>query len=710
MPSPSSPAGVRYLIGAVSVLVAAAVHIAARVMWGFELGIAPFVAAVAVVAWLAGMGPALLAVTLVLIHAVFVPYAVEAAQIARGVIWLLGGMALSLLIGSRQRQAEADTLLIDANREPVFIVDADGRLTSMNAAARSLTSGESATGTDALLRQLVAAGAGFGAAQHEFVIEHPQQSARTFAVTLSSNRDRRVFVLHPIKAAASAESREAVPPHRLQALADGCEAQMFHVEPDFQVTWSNRAFRERHGLEGDTQHLVWDLFDAQTRAALWSPLQRGMAGRYDTLEWRTQDFRGNSIWTLGLISPDVDADGEVRGCFVVCVDAGLLHGEQLRRHRSEDQRRSVLENLPDLVWMAAADGSGQWFNRRWAEYTGVTVDAWTEAMPPADRDRAIAAWQTARTAGSPLCIESRMRRHDGELRWHLVRMQPLRDLTGDPDIWGWSGSCTDIDDRKQAEVALRNTQQRVASFLGKISHELRNPLAALSASIQVLRHPRAEPRMTSRALDALERQSVALARLVDDLLQATRLIDGRIELQRRSVELGRLAREVCEELSERAAASEIALTCDMSERALPVFADPQRIKQTLEHLAVHALGSCSAGDSIRIYAIDGEEGEAGLRIADSGRGLSRDELTTIFELGSTQVGGHDPADSGLGLGLSVARRIAQLHGGRLVATSAGPGQGSAFDLFLPLHDAAASEPARDAAVKAQPLRKTADAR
>src|SRR5690606_40769341 len=139
----------------------------------------------------------------------------------------------------------------------------------------------------------------------------------------------------------------------------------------------------------------------------------------------------------------------------------------------------------------------------------------------------------------------------GELRWHLVRMQPLRDLTGDPDIWGWSGSCTDIADRKQAEVALRNTQQRVASSLGKISHELRNPLAALSASIQVLRHPRAEPRVTSRALDALERQSVALARLVDDLLQATPLIHGRIVLHRRSPELGHLAPEVCQELIDR---------------------------------------------------------------------------------------------------------------------------------------------------------------
>src|SRR5690606_14879920 len=168
------------------------------------------------------------------------------------------------------------------------------------------------------------------------------------------------------------------------------------------------------------------------------------------LEWRAVGADGRPCWTLASISPDRAPDGTVRGCVVVCVDATAQHRGDEARQRSEDQKRSVLENLPDLVWTTRADGSADWFNHRWAEYGGCSVTDWNDLMPPEDRDRARIAWNEAQSRPSSFAIEVRMRRHDGELRWHLLRMHPLRESVADPKVWGWCCSCTDIDHRKQA--------------------------------------------------------------------------------------------------------------------------------------------------------------------------------------------------------------------------------------------------------------------
>src|SRR5690606_22186926 len=141
---------------------------------------------------------------------------------------------------------------------------------------------------------------------------------------------------------------------------------------------------------------------------------------------------------------------------------------------------------PDLVWTMRADGSPDWFNHRWSEYGGRPTSEWTDLMPPEDQARARAAWEEAQRDPVPFTLEARLQRDDGALRWHLLRILPLRESVTDPTVWGWCGSGTDIDDRKKAEVALRSTQDRVGSFLGSLSHELRNPLAALAAAVQIM--------------------------------------------------------------------------------------------------------------------------------------------------------------------------------------------------------------------------------
>jgi len=702
-----SSARTRYLVGIASVFVASLAHVVLSTLVDLDTGFVPHAVAIAATAWCAGAGPAVLAVLLSLaygLYAPIVPPLADTRTLAACVLWLLCGFALAYAISALRRRRDLDAFALHACADAVIVTDARGRITGMNPVAQALIAGgatDTAQGTAVLGAELTARAALSSGCQWEFVREHPQDGSRVFAVTTSRigplARGSTVFVLHDVTDRTARNRAVTATPTlaHLQSIVDTSDARMFYVDREFRLTWSNRSLRERHGIDDGTGAEVATLFDAQMSAALLRPLQRAMGGQRETLEWRALDKRGQSVWTFTMMTPDVDAQGAVRGCFVLCVDAEW-RGADIIRKRSDDQRRGVLESLPDLIWMATADGTGDWFNHRWAAYTGRSVTAWTDPMPPDDREYAAGAWQLAKVEGLPLAIECRLRRHDDVLRWHLVRMQPLRESVTDSAIWGWCGSCTDIDDRKQAEVTLRTTQQRIGTFLGTLSHELRNPLAALSAAIQIVRHPRAAPAMTARAMDTLERQSALLARLVEELLDAARLMDGRIDLQRRCVVLNHLLTEVCVDLSPRAAERGVNLRCVVPDRVVLVDADMLRIKQAVENLAINALEACAADDTVTISMIDGNVGEVGIRVADTGCGLPAESLASLFDLGSAARhynGSGSGSGSGLGLGLNAVQRIMQLHGGRIVAASEGPGKGSTFDLFLPLPDARATRTA-----------------
>jgi PAS domain S-box-containing protein len=465
------------------------------------------------------------------------------------------------------------------------------------------------------------------------------------------------------------------------AIVDASDARVFRIDRAMRLTWANRATRERHGLGERMSGSLSEVFDAPKRAVLLRPLQRALAGSSETLEWRAVDADGRPCWTLASISPDVGPDGSVRGCVVVCIDATAQHRADEARHRGEDQKRSVLDNLPDLVWTARADGSTDWFNHRWTEYSGRSVIDWSELMPAEDRERARDAWAVAQHRPAPFTLEVRLRRHDGELRWHLLRMHPLRESVTDPSVWGWCGSCTDIDHRKQAEVMLRTTQQRISAFLGALNHELRNPLASLAAAIQIMRHPRAAPGMVARALDTLERQTGQLARMVDELLDATRLMDGRIDLQVSEVSLDDLVREIGEDLGARAAGEGVQLECELPAQPVHAQIDSLRIRQAVANLVINALQACRGAGSVTIGVLERGPAEVGIRVADTGCGLTTERLAALFEPGAgSPLRG---SAGGLGLGLKTARHIVELHGGRLVAESAGNGQGASFELLFP---------------------------
>jgi PAS domain S-box-containing protein len=297
-----------------------------------------------------------------------------------------------------------------------------------------------------------------------------------------------------------------------------------------------------------------------------------------------------------------------------------------------------------------------------------------------DRPRVIRSMQRAKLEGSDWQVECRIRRADGAERWIWATGHAILDDTGKPQRL--LGLVTDITERKRNEQALRDADQQKDEFLATLSHELRNPLAAIRAATSVLDLLGGTPRPVADMAAIIARQSLQLVRLIDDLLDASRISRGKMTLQRKHVDIGRLVREIVNDSHALCQKKGLTASAVVPEEPVLIDGDPVRIAQVVNNLVQNACQFTPPGGEIRAR-VERVDHEAILRIADTGIGMSDDELERVFEM-FVQVG-QPPSHSaeGLGIGLSLARSIVELHGGNIEARSAGPGKGSEFRVALP---------------------------
>ncbi|HET7400638.1 MAG TPA: ATP-binding protein [Usitatibacter sp.] len=230
--------------------------------------------------------------------------------------------------------------------------------------------------------------------------------------------------------------------------------------------------------------------------------------------------------------------------------------------------------------------------------------------------------------------------------------------------------------RGEAEAANRAKDQ----FLAMLGHELRNPLAALANAAAVLREQRAAPAMLARSREVIERQVAHLSRLTDDILDAARALLGKIELRRHPLDLAQVVGAAVHTLESTGRAAAHKLTVSLE----PVWVDGDevRLEQVVQNLVVNALKYTPRGGHIRVSLVR-EDGHAVLRVADNGVGLSRELAARAFDLFVQGERDLDRSQGGLGIGLTLVRRLAELHGGSATVASDGPGRGSEFTVRLP---------------------------
>ena len=277
---------------------------------------------------------------------------------------------------------------------------------------------------------------------------------------------------------------------------------------------------------------------------------------------------------------------------------------------------------------------------------------------------------------------------DGQVRSVEQNAAPIKDDQG--KIMGVVIVIRDITERRRAEEALRDADRRKEEFLAVLSHELRNPLAPIQAALDLLRQAEMSRAESDRELSVVARQVRHLTRLVDDLLDVSRINRGRIELHTEPVVLDKALAEVIEAVKPLIDQRQLELRIAMPTESIWLEADPTRLEQILLNLLTNAVKYTNVGGRIELTAErDGDE--VMVRVRDTGIGISVAMLPRIFDLFVQGDGRADRSRGGLGIGLSLVKTLVEQHGGSITAHSQGPGMGSEFVVRLPVQSVAPAD-------------------
>ncbi|MFA6163546.1 MAG: ATP-binding protein [Methylobacter sp.] len=291
-------------------------------------------------------------------------------------------------------------------------------------------------------------------------------------------------------------------------------------------------------------------------------------------------------------------------------------------------------------------------------------------------------------------VEIRFRHFkSGAAIWMLYNVFFIKDSTGEPV--GFATVSRDISAHKQAEVALREADQHKDEFLAMLAHELRNPLTPISNAAHILDRLKLEDPRLSWAKEIIKRQVLHLTHLVDDLLDVSRIARGKISLKKERLDLVEVVKSVLETARGLILAKQQHLDVRLPEQPIPLEGDSVRLSQVLLNLLDNASKYSLEGGQIEVD-VQHLGAEVEIQVRDNGTGISAELLPTIFDLFQQGVRTLDRSQGGLGIGLTLVKRLVELHGGRVTASSPGAGLGSTFIIRLPtIAEAAATFPASE---------------
>jgi two-component system CheB/CheR fusion protein len=354
--------------------------------------------------------------------------------------------------------------------------------------------------------------------------------------------------------------------------------------------------------------------------------------------------------------------------------------------------------VPVLIWQNDEEGRNVFVNQYYLDFTGKAFDevmglGWHELVHPDDASAYVADYMDAVRTRRTWRNVHRVRRRDGQWRWFDSYAQPL--FAPDGSYAGHVGASLDTTDAVLAEQALKETDRRKDEFLAVLAHELRNPLAPISNAVHLLRHPDGR-RRADRLVEMLGRQVRQMIKLVDDLLEISRITRDKIELHRQPVLLADVVHGAVETSRPLIDQQHHQLDVRLPDAPLTLDADSVRLTQVLANLLNNAAKYTDQGGRIELEAHRaGPEVEIAVR--DNGIGIPPGHLPEVFDMFTQAHRAAGRGEGGLGIGLAMVRSLVQMHGGTVEARSAGADQGSEFVVRLPLaeppegaHDGAAA--------------------
>lgn len=499
---------------------------------------------------------------------------------------------------------------------------------------------------------------------------------------------------------AQVESEEALRygEDRLRQLADSIPQPAWMSEADGRVMWYNGQYYDYTGIDPDSE-------DGYSWRRIAHP---------DEIEWM-QTLRERSVVTgdrvhitanlkgwddvyrpfLILIAPLKDATGQVRHWFGTATDISGIHAAQKDLRVAEERLRLATEAGDIGIWeWDTASGKIIWSDRIY-DIHGVdrktfvlNVENYTALIHPEDLPTLWSSVETALADNSGFSLEFRAVLPGGGIRWLATwaRVEPEGPDGGQRLI----GAVLNIDAHKTAEESLRDGSRRKDEFLAMLAHELRNPLAPIAMSADLLRLPKFDEKRVRQTAEVISRQVAHMTKLIDDLMDVSRVTRGLVQLDRQPHDLKALAVTAVEQVRPLIETRNHALKTHMEAGPVRVSGDRTRLVQILSNLLNNAAKYTPPGGEISLD-VGLRDGEAVVTIRDSGEGIAPDLMPFVFDLFTQGTRTLDRSQGGLGIGLALVKSLVEMHDGTVEARSDGAGQGTTFTVVLPL-DAVAKSP------------------
>lgn len=486
-----------------------------------------------------------------------------------------------------------------------------------------------------------------------------------------------------------------VPPADVHALLDEIGAHIAAYDREWRYVYVNESAQRILGKRADELlgRSIWELFPGAVGNQYYQELHAALNEQRVIIS--EHHYAPFAKWFRNYIYPSP------RGVTVFSAD--ITAEKQARRALADTEQQL------HLAMRAGRMGTWQWtFATGRFECSpaleamlglppgefGATFDQFLRCVEPDDRARLSPQVFAALDRRGEQALEFRIRRPDGTTRWIDTRGAVFRDEGGEPQRA--MGVCIDVTERKQAEgqrdeflrrekaarQELEKANQAKDQFLAVLSHELRTPLTPVLTAAQMLEADSSLPKRHRDVITLIRRNTELEARLVDDLLDLTRISRGKLDLFRTPVDLHDKISHVASMCEAEARAAGVEVTVALGAARRMVSADAARMQQVLWNLLKNAIKYTPAGGRVEVQTANPDNDHLQVRIRDTGRGLTPQEIDTIFEAFVQGDRPDAPRSGGLGLGLAISRSIVALHDGSLVAESAGPGRGATFMLTL----------------------------
>ena len=424
-------------------------------------------------------------------------------------------------------------------------------------------------------------------------------------------------------------------------------------------------------------------------------------GRFEDEGWRVRKD-GSRFWANVAITALYEESGRIVGFLKITRDLSERMRAEETLRQSEEKFRLLVEGVQDYaIFMLDPGGRIASWNVGAERIDGYGADEIIgkhfsifyppEAIAEGKPERML---REARGTGRAEDEGWRLRK-SGERFWANVVITALHAPDG--SFRGYAKVTRDLTERRRVQ-ALQEADRQKNEFLALLAHELRNPLAPIRMALHVLGRPGAAADTVERARAIATRQVQHMARLLEDLLDVSRVTQGRVDLRREPIDLRDVVVRTVEAMETFFVERRIQLVVESAPEPLPIFADPARLEQILTNLLTNALKYTDPGGTVRVRSFV-DSGEVVLEVADTGIGIAAESLPSIFDLFVQAERRTERSRGGVGIGLTLVKKLVELHGGTVSAASPGRGKGSRFTIRLP---AVADRPASPAAPETDP--------